>query len=283
MANDPVTLCLAGEISPPVMLARMVLQGASPEQIVRQVAVRREPRARSLLAFAAGRKNALGRLSAMLKAAGIDHSGATPAGEIAAMFDAAVAAEPEASVALYSLGDPELLAAATGEVVTWLLRQGLAGPDYAVLDVGCGIGRIAGALAPHVRSVLGVDISPRMIAEARRRYPDLRLRLTSGEGLEQLADSQPFGLILIADAFPYLLQASRHIARQHIRDAARLLAPGGALVIINLSYGPDPAADEAAVSRWAAKEGLRSEIADGRPFNLWDGAVFVFRRGTSGG
>lgn len=279
MANDPVTLCLAGQISPPVMLARMVLEGASSEQIVAQVAARKERGARSLLAFAVGYANQLGRLAAMLTAAGVDHDGATPVGEVAAMFDAAVAAEPEASVALYSLGDPKLLAAATREIVTWLLRQGLAGPDCDVLDVGCGIGRIAAALAPHVRSVLGVDVSQRMVAEARRRHPELRFRQTSGEGLEELVGSQSFGLILIVDAFPYLLQAGHCIARRHIHNAARSLEPHGALVIMNLSYGADPAADVATVSRWAAGEGLHREMAGARPFTLWDGAAFIFREG----
>jgi SAM-dependent methyltransferase len=277
MANDPVALCLAGQISPPVMLARMVLEGVSPDQIMGRVAARQEPGARSLLAFAAGRAGQLKRLAAMLTTAGVDHDHPTPVSAVAAMFDAAVAAEPEASVALYSLGDPKLLDAATREVVAWLLRQDLAAPDCAVLDVGCGIGRIASALAPHVRSVLGVDISPRMIAEARKRHPELGFRQTSGEGLEELACGRPFGLILFVDAFPYLLQAGSRIARRHIHDAARLLAPHGALVIMNLSYGADPAADAAMVSRWATKEGLRREMAGGRPFKLWDGAAFVFR------
>ena len=100
------------------------------------------------------------------------------------MFDAAVQQSPEASVAAYSLGDPDILATATSEIVDWLSAERLLQVRDDVLDLGCGIGRIAGAIAPRVRSVLGLDVSPGMIAEATQRYGDvgnLRFAVTSGE------------------------------------------------------------------------------------------------------
>ena len=149
-----------------------------------------------------------------------------------------------------------------------------------VLDLGCGIGRIAAALAPQAASVLGLDVSPRMVAEARRRHPglrDLRFAVTSGTGLAALPDAA-HDLVLVVDAFPYLLQAGDDVARQHVADIARILRPGGRWAVLNLSYGPDPEDDAARVSGWAAAHGLRRERADAFPFRLWDARAFVYAR-----
>src|SRR5438067_1964772 len=37
-----------------------------------------------------------------------------------------------------------------------------------ILDVGCGLGRLAAKLATSNRVVMGVDLSPEMIAQARK-------------------------------------------------------------------------------------------------------------------
>ena len=93
---------------------------------------------------------------------------------------------PAASVALYSLGDEALLAAATDEVVGLLDRLGILGPDRHLLDLGCGIGRFEQALSP----VAGVSHRHRplagMIEAARARcagLPNVRHHLTSGRDL----------------------------------------------------------------------------------------------------
>jgi 2-polyprenyl-3-methyl-5-hydroxy-6-metoxy-1,4-benzoquinol methylase len=41
-------------------------------------------------------------------------------------------------------------------------------PHGTALDFGCGVGRITNALAPHFEAVIGLDIAPGMLAEARR-------------------------------------------------------------------------------------------------------------------
>ena len=45
----------------------------------------------------------------------------------------------------------------------------IPGAAVSVLDVGCGLGRLTAKLATDKREVLGVDLSPEMIARARRR------------------------------------------------------------------------------------------------------------------
>jgi SAM-dependent methyltransferase len=244
-----------------------------------------DARAEALARLHRARRGGLGELRAMLAASGLDHGAApgTPeeaVARVAAAFDRAVAAAPEASVAAYSLNDPAALAAATGEVVEWLAREGLVGPDRDVLDLGCGIGRVSAALAPRCRSVLGLDVSPSMVAEARRRHagaPNLRFGTTPGTGLSALGTAS-FDLVLAVDSFPYIVQAGAAVAERHIADAARVLRGGGAFAILNLSYRGDPEADRADAARWAAAGGWTLAVDGAAPFALWDGAAFLLRR-----
>jgi arsenite methyltransferase len=45
-------------------------------------------------------------------------------------------------------------------------------PDHVVLDVGCGTGSLALRFAPHAAVVHGLDLSPAMVAIARRKASD---------------------------------------------------------------------------------------------------------------
>ena len=189
-AEEALRLCLAGRISPEVALARLVLAGLTPEAI--------EARLSALPAATPARR----RSPVCTARAAADWSISAPCwprpawttrrrcgsaggggGALGRRFRPRVAVAPEASVAAYSLNDPAVLAAATAEIVEWLAREGLIGPDRDVLDLGCGIGRVSAALAPRCRSVLGLDVSPKMVAEARRRHgavPGLRFDTTPG-------------------------------------------------------------------------------------------------------
>ena len=49
------------------------------------------------------------------------------------------------------------------DVAAYLRQRGLLGPDCDVADVGCGPGRFAAEFAKTARSVVGLDISPKMV------------------------------------------------------------------------------------------------------------------------
>jgi SAM-dependent methyltransferase len=226
-------------------------------------------------------------------AAGLDRTAALVAAGLAderhsldairEQFDRAVAVAPEASVALYSLNSPEILKRATAEIVTRLDEWRLLGPDASVLDIGCGIGRVAQALAPRVRSVTGIDVSPGMIDEARRRCADpsnIEFRVCSGRNLADFPD-RAFDLVLAVDSFPYLVAADLAIAARHVADVARLLSPGGALAIFNYSYRGDLAADRRDLAMLAAAHSLVIERNGTRDFTLWDAAAFLLRSPTA--
>jgi SAM-dependent methyltransferase len=280
--DGDIGLYLAGRISAEIVLARLLLAGASPDEIAARLARDETPRGRALLDVIAARRDSLRGLRAMF--ADVDHEARTTAPvetveRIRELFDRAVAASPEASVAAYSLGDPAILAAATEEIVAWLEAARLIGAAFDVLDVGCGIGRVAAALAPRVRSVLGIDVSPAMVDEARRRCTASNVEFTTSSGTDlAFVPSRTFDLALAVDSFPYLMQAGPMLAERHVADAARILRAGGALVILNVSYRADPTADMADVARWAAAHGFTATVMGDVPFKLWDGRAFVLRR-----
>jgi len=71
-------------------------------------------------------------------------------------------------------------------------------PGMSVLEIGCGHGELLAAVAPS-RGV-GIDVSPRMVAEAARRHPELEFRCAAGETF--VAD-ETFDYVLLADLLPF--------------------------------------------------------------------------------
>jgi SAM-dependent methyltransferase len=213
----------------------------------------------------------------------LDHARSAGGDEIAywaAAFDRAASQNPEASVALYSLGDPALLDAATLEIVDRLARWGLLLPATECLDLGCGIGRFELALTERVSRIVGVDIAPAMVENARRRTSHLHnveIRAASGRDLAGFRD-QNFDLVLAVDAFPYIVQSGIALAERMISEAARVLRPHGALVVLNFSYRGDLYADQADVERLAGASGLQVRRSGTSDFSLWDAVTFELRK-----
>ena len=218
-------------------------------------------------------------------AAALDHTFHDPAPEtvfarIAAGFDAAVAVSPEVSVALYSFGDPAVLAAATAEVVAWLRAEGLLTPGLAVLDVGCGTGRFLQALAEQADVALGVEISLAMAGEARRRVAGMpRVGIVRGSGLDLdfVADTS-VDLVLFADSFPYAVQAGGDVPLRLLSAVARVLRPGGRAAVLNWSYRDDPARDATERAGLLHACGLEQQAHHPAPFRLWDATATILRR-----
>jgi SAM-dependent methyltransferase len=224
------------------------------------------------------------RIAAMLRA---DMDSSKPAPTVEAgiafcerLFDWSVQQSEEASVALYSLGNPELLERATEEIVAQLEAWGVLGEDTEVLDIGCGIGRLLVALAPRVKQAVGIDVSMEMVKAAQKRCAALEnvsVLKGDGYGLLGLSDSS-FDLAIAVDSFPYLRQSGFELVQRFVAESARVLRPGGQLVILNYSYSDDDVADEREVRELARASGFEVVEIGGRPFELWNGVAFRLLR-----
>jgi SAM-dependent methyltransferase len=159
-------------------------------------------------------------------------------------------------------------------LVDLLDRWGLVRPDLRVLDFGCGIGRISGALAARDARVVGVDVSPGMIATARARHPGVRFETVAGIDLASFADDA-FDLVLLVDVLPYVVRGGGDGAATLFGETARVLAPGGRIVVFNFSYRGSDDADRSDFERFCTTRSLHPERRGTRDLALWDGAAFV--------
>ena len=285
-AADDLAARLRDGAPPNIALMHLLMASPSPdaaaEALARAVALRSDlaaPLAEVGRLFAA-HPDAWRTVHAV--ADGVDHAPGIMSAEATLdhwrrSFDRLADAAPEAGVALYALGDPALLAAATAEVVAVLGAWDLLGPGRDALDLGCGMGRFSEAMAPHLRSIRGLDLSAGMVAEARRRsrHRNVHYGVGSGQDLAVVPDGA-VDLVLAADVFPYLVAAG--LADRHVAEIARVLRPGGAAAVLNYSYRGDPERDRADLAGAAAAHGIILERAGERPFRLWDGRAFLLRR-----
>jgi ubiquinone/menaquinone biosynthesis C-methylase UbiE len=198
---------------------------------------------------------------------------------VAASFDSAARISPEAASALYSLGDSNLLAAATEEVMKWLRDRRAIAPGQFVLDLGCGSGRIAAGLAGQSCRVIAIDVSHEMLAIARSRCgaSNVAFIRTSGEDLAAVATAS-LDAVVAVDSFPYLVQSGSCRAARHVEECARLLKAEGSLAILNFSYRDPVSADCEDIASLAARTNLRVEENGARPFVFWDGRAFLLRK-----
>ena len=87
-------------------------------------------------------------------------------------------------------------------------------PGRRILDLGCGNGRLLAALQPSVG--VGVDFSPAMVEEARRRHPDLDFRLGDVEDSSVLDDiGGPFDVVILSDTIGSLDDVQATLASLH--------------------------------------------------------------------
>ncbi|MFD0904482.1 class I SAM-dependent methyltransferase [Actinomadura sediminis] len=95
-----------------------------------------------------------------------------------------------------------------------------------VADVGCGPGYVTGHLHDLGVDAFGIDISPEMIAIARRDHPGLRFDVGTMTALD-LADGSVTGLL----AFWSVIHVPDHAVPGVFGQFRRVLRPGGPLLV----------------------------------------------------
>jgi ubiquinone/menaquinone biosynthesis C-methylase UbiE len=130
----------------------------------------------------------------------------------------ALASDPDAFV-----GDPER---GRAELEGVFDRLGADPRGGTCIEVGCGPGRMTGALAERFDRVLALDVSPAMLEHARAAVPDDRVefRTVSGERLDGVDDAIAGTLVcyLVLQHLP-----TRAAVLTYLAEFARVLAPGG--------------------------------------------------------
>ncbi|MEU4480853.1 class I SAM-dependent methyltransferase [Micromonospora sp. NPDC023966] len=91
-----------------------------------------------------------------------------------------------------------------------------------VADLGCGPGHVTAHLAALGVEAFGLDLSPRMVALARRAYPGLRFEVGSMTGLD-LPDGRLGGVL----SWWSIVHTPRELLPRVFAEFQRVLAPGG--------------------------------------------------------
>lgn len=100
-------------------------------------------------------------------------------------------------------------------------------PGCRVLDLGCGTGRTTGPLHALGADVVGVDIAPAMVAEARRQHPGVTFEC--GDAARLRFDDGAFDVVFfLANGLDCVHPVDER--RAAVREVARVLAPGGVFV-----------------------------------------------------
>jgi ubiquinone/menaquinone biosynthesis C-methylase UbiE len=95
-----------------------------------------------------------------------------------------------------------------------------------VCDMGCGPGQVARYLRDAGTTVFGLDLSPRMLEQARQLNPDIRFR----EG-NMMALDLPDGKLAGITAFYAIVNIPRESLTVVFREMERVLRPDGLLLV----------------------------------------------------
>jgi 2-polyprenyl-3-methyl-5-hydroxy-6-metoxy-1,4-benzoquinol methylase len=193
------------------------------------------------------------------------------------------AARGEGLAAVCSYGMPDFY----NRVIQWTQRRALlpwlqVPPGTRVLDVGCGVGRWSGWLAARGAQVMGVDLSPTMIAEARARTHEAGLAGRCRFAVQDLATLNaggPYDLVLAVTVLQHVLDEQRLCAG--LRRMAAHLAPRGRMLLLEAAPARPSARCDSASFRARTRAYylrrfescglvLRSlQGVDPAPFRLW--------------
>jgi ubiquinone/menaquinone biosynthesis C-methylase UbiE len=127
------------------------------------------------------------------------------------------------------------------DIVRLIREAARVGPDSSVLDVACGPGLVALALAESARHVTGLDLTPAMLEKARelqrqRGLSNLSWDLGHVDALPYAG--HPFDAVVTRFSFHHLLEPARALA-----EMVRVCHPGGRVVVCDVYTTPGQAAE----------------------------------------
>ena len=139
---------------------------------------------------------------------------------------------------MYQDDNPELVVARDKYEKEVILPQLRLGSTHRVLDVGCGVGRWALAVAPLVQNYLCTDFSEGLLDRARddlRSFSNVEFRCLPAQDVELLVDShEPFNRVILAGILAYLNDDD---VRRCLRGVAKVCSRDDAVVYLREPMG----------------------------------------------
>ena len=155
--------------------------------------------------------------------------------------------------------------------------------DESILDLGCGNGQFARALAErhHRASYLGLDFSRPLLADAERqpegflaRFIEADLTQLSAFSFQQSAalETEHWSLITCFATLHHI--PSKELRLQFLQTVRKLLAPQGRFILSNWQFGNSAKLRER-IQRWSRVELSDADVDEGD-------ALLDWRRGGEG-
>lgn len=138
-----------------------------------------------------------------------------------------------------------------------LIDLAAVGPEDEVLDVGCGPGIVACALAAVARHVTGIDLTPAMIEQAKAKQQGLgldNLTWVVGDAVPLPFADRSYSVVVSRYAFHHVLHP-----RAVFAEMARVTRPGGRVAVIDVyTTSPEQAEAYNRVERWRDPSHVRA-------------------------
>jgi len=107
------------------------------------------------------------------------------------------------------------------------------GPFRRLVDLGSGTGRMLTLLGPQAEAALGLDLSQQMLNLARNRVTEAGLagcELRHGDIFSTRLPDESADLVVVHQVLHYLADPAAAV-----KEAARIVAPGGRLIIVDFA------------------------------------------------
>jgi len=96
------------------------------------------------------------------------------------------------------------------------------GSRKRILDIGCFVGYYSNAMCKLGNNVIGIDVSPEVIAEANRRYPNVRFKCIDAMTLTEYFSKNSFDAVVASEVIEHVLDPEIFMENIH-----HVLAGGG--------------------------------------------------------
>jgi len=120
-----------------------------------------------------------------------------------------------------------------------LATMGFVPAEKAMLEIGCGVGRMTRAFSTRFARVFALDISQEMLSRAKALHRGVNnIVWVRGDGLGlSMIDDQSVDLVFSYLVFQHL--PTKDLVRSYVREILRVLKPGGVFLFqFNSCHGP---------------------------------------------